>query len=81
MILRWSAPFVPLLADEPRIDRGEPEQVEASARYRTMRLHFLLSGLHPAKVQPTWPGSGVFVVRPVSRNSVHVVSHTKRTAQ
>ena len=52
MMLRWSAPFVPLLADDPRIDRGEPEQVEASARYRTIACISFCQGCTQPRCNP-----------------------------
>jgi hypothetical protein len=70
--LPWTAPFATLPGGALMIDRHELE-LTVAGRSRTVRLRGLAPGPHRVGVRPTWPGSGVLVVRPVNGDGAHIV--------
>jgi hypothetical protein len=78
--LPWTAPFAAVPDGALIIDRDELE-LTVAAQTRTAQLPGLVPGPHRAGVRPTWPGSGVLVVRPVNGESVHVVPLASLTAR
>jgi molecular chaperone DnaK (HSP70) len=70
--LPWTTPFAALPGGALTIDRDELE-LTVAGQPRIARLRGLVPGPHRVGVRPTWPGSGVLVVRPVGGGSAHVV--------
>lgn len=70
--LPWTAPFGTPPDGPLMIDRDELELTVGGQSW-SARLPGLVPGPHRIGVRPTWPGSGVLVVRPVTGDTVHVV--------
>jgi hypothetical protein len=78
--LPWTAPFA-TLAGGVLIMGGDELELTVAGQSRTARLPGLVPGPHRVGVRPTWPGSGVLVVRAVSGDSSHVVPLASLTAR
>ena len=72
MPLPWTAPFAALPDGALHIDRHELD-LTVGGQPRTAQLPGLAPGPHRVGVRPTWPGSGVLVVRPVRGDRAHVI--------
>jgi hypothetical protein len=77
--LPWTLPFGAPPDGPLTIDRDEL-QLTVGGQSRSARLPGLVPGPHRVGVRPTWPGSGVLVVRPVTGDNVHVVPLATLTA-
>ena len=79
VILPWTAPFGTPPDGPLMIDRDELELTVAGETWRAP-LRGLVPGPYRIGVRPTWPGSGVLVVRPVTGDYAHVVPLATLTA-
>jgi hypothetical protein len=79
VILPWTAPFGAPPDGPLLIDRDQLE-LKVGGKTWSAPLRGLVPGPHRIGVRPTWPGSGVLVVRPVTGDNVHVVPLAALTA-